>query len=121
MAENNTTASRDLICEGSTTSMSNFRCVLAIDAAAEIEELCKVLREATKEVDGTGLVVRGFSARIEELSKVIMGALGDESEETGELAYRLRLEQEESPRLEGDNSLEIQAIAEHVRSDGVTA
>lgn len=44
MAENNVTASKDLVREGNTTSLSNLRCGVAIDAAAEIEELCKVLR-----------------------------------------------------------------------------
>lgn len=90
MASNNGT--KDLVCEGSTTTMSNFRCGLAIDAAAEVEQLCKAMREATKDVDGVDLLVRGLAARISELSTIIMGALGDESEKAEELAYRLRLD-----------------------------
>ncbi len=95
MAENNVTASKDLVREGNTTSLSNLRCGVAIDAAAEIEELCKVLRDASKDYDSIDRIVRGISARMEDLSHIVMSALGDELEKTDELAYRLRLEREE--------------------------
>lgn len=97
MAENNTTLSQDLVCEGSTTSMSNYRCTIAIDAAAEIQALSKTVRMiCNANLDDENMAIRGISSRVDELSSIIMGALGEAVEKTTELAYRLRLEHDEA-------------------------
>lgn len=95
MAENNTTASQDLTCDGITTSMSNSRCALAIEAAEEIETLCEVLTlQTTNNCDVKSPLARLLSARISDLSTIVMAALGDPAEKTEEIAFRLRFDRE---------------------------
>jgi hypothetical protein len=89
MAEKNTSATKDLIDDGKNLTIGKNRSEIAITAAAEIEELCSVMRTATKEYDAVDLTIRGLSMRVQDLSTIIMGALCDDAEETQELAYRL--------------------------------
>lgn len=95
MAENSI-APKDLIDDGKNLTIGKNRSEIAISAAAEIEELCSMLREATKEYDAVDLTVRGLSMRVQDLSTIIMGALCDDAEETQALFYRLSGE-----RMEG--------------------
>lgn len=95
MAENNTNASQDLTVEGSTTIMSNSRRDLAVEAAENIDTLCGVLTlQTVNDCEVAALLARVLSARMAELSRIIMRALCDPAEKTGELAYELRLKRE---------------------------
>ena len=89
MAEKNTSASQDLIDDGTNVTISKQRNEVAITAAAEIEELCNLMRTATKDYDVVDHTIRGLSLRVQDLSSIIMGALCDGVETTQELAYRL--------------------------------
>ena len=89
MADTNTSAPKDLIDDGKNVTLSKDRSEIALTAAAEIEELCNLMRMATKDHDGVDLAIRGLSLRAESLSTIIMGALCDAAETTQELAYRL--------------------------------
>lgn len=83
--EDSTNRAADLRDGADETVIGYTRKMLAIGAACEIEHLCQVLRgEEGKE--GAYLVVRGLSARIEDLSRAIMTALGDGVVTTSELA-----------------------------------
>lgn len=99
MAEKNTSASKDLIDDGTNVTLSKQRNEVAITAAAEIEELCNLMRMATKDYDVVEHAIRGLSLRAKDLSHIIMGALCDDAEKTQELAYRLTGE-----RVEGVQS-----------------
>ncbi|WP_305072813.1 hypothetical protein [Propionivibrio sp.] len=96
MTEMDTNATKDLIDDGTNVTIGKNRSQIAIDAAAEIEELCSVMRAITKKYDGVDFPIRGLSLRVQDLSAIIMGALCDDREDTRELAYRLTGE-----RLEG--------------------
>ena len=96
MADKNTSASQELIDNGATITINKDRSELAIIAAAEIEALCGVLRAATKDCCGIDYTVRGLSARIEDLSIIVMGALGDENDTTKDLTRRLMRERGET-------------------------
>ena len=79
-------------------TISKNRQMLALEATWEIEQLCKMLRTCVQPNERMEeFVVRGLSARIDGLSKIIMGALCDASETTSDLAFRLRLKREEEP------------------------
>ena len=92
MAEKNTSTSEDLIDDGNAVTISKQRNELAITAAAEIEELCNLMRLATKDYDVVEYAIRGLSLRVQDLSTIIMGALCDPDEKTKDLAFRLRRE-----------------------------
>lgn len=94
MAESNTTVSMDLVSENGTTRISEYRCVIAIESATEIEDLCKTLRSVTK-TNNEVFAIRGITARMQELSRIIMSALCDDSEPTENLAFSLRRERNE--------------------------
>ena len=96
MAENNGTAPQDLIDDGKKVTISKSRSEIAITAAAEIEELCNLMRVASKDCDDVDVAIRGLSMRVQNLSTIIMGALCDDAEDTQELSYRLTGE-----RMEG--------------------
>lgn len=72
-------------------ALSVERRLVALECTWEIEVLCKQLRiVVTPNEDQEHLVVRGISARIEDLARIVMSALGDELETTTDLAARLR-------------------------------
>ena len=97
MSENNTTASRDLTVEGSTTIMSNSRRDLAVEAAENIDTLCGVLTlQTVNDCEVHALLARVLSARMAKLSQIIMRALCDPVEKTEELAYELRPKREDA-------------------------
>ena len=96
MAEKNTSATKDLIDDGKKVTISKNRSEIAITAAVEIGELCKLMRTTTHDYDVVDSVIRGLSMRVQDLSAIIMGALCDDAEETQELAYRLTGERGEA-------------------------
>ncbi len=96
MAEKNTNAPQDLIDDGKKVTIGKDRSEIAITAAVEIEELCKLMRTTTHDYDVVDSVIRGLSMRVQDLSAIIMGALCDDAEETQELAYRLTGERGEA-------------------------
>lgn len=96
MAEKNTSAPKDLIDDGTNLTIGKNRSEIAITAAAEIEELCNLMRVASKDCDDVDVAIRGLSMRVQNLSTIIMGALCDDAEETQELAYRLTGERGEA-------------------------
>lgn len=77
------------------TAISRERLSIALEANAEIEQLCKVLRGCAKQ-SAEGLAIRGLSVRIEQLSRICMGALSDEAHAISDLALSLRVEDEEA-------------------------
>ena len=99
MAENNGTAPQDLIDDGKKVTISKNRSEIAITAAVEIEELCKLMRTTTHDYDVVDSVIRGLSMRVQDLSAIIMGALCDDAEETHELSYRLTGERMEGAQV----------------------
>lgn len=92
----NSPASTDLVIDEEKATLSGARHLVALEATWEIGKLCHVLRTVV-EIDESMefYAVRGLSARIEDLSNVIMGALGDEVDSTKDLAFKLRREREE--------------------------
>lgn len=91
-------ATRDFTENENGLTISRNRQMLALEATWEMEQLCKMLRTCVQPNEQTeGFAVRGLSARINELNKIIMDALGDASETTSDLAFRLRLKREEEP------------------------
>lgn len=103
MAEKITSAPNDLIDDGTNVTISKDRSMVAIDAAAELEELCNLMRMATKDCDGVDLAIRGLSLRAKGLSSIIMSALCDAAETTQELTYRLT----------GEHTEPVAALARH--------
>lgn len=95
-ADTNTSAHKDLIDDGKSITIGRDRSRVAIDAAAEIEELCSLMRTASKDYDGVDLAIRGLSLRVQDLTSIIVGALSDAVETTPELSYRLTGERGEA-------------------------
>lgn len=91
-------ADEDFIETKTGLHISRPRQMVALEATWEIDRLCALLRTCVQPNDRMEeYVVRALSARIEELGRIIMDALGDRAETTRELAYRLRLKREEEP------------------------
>lgn len=81
----------ELIETKTEVTMSRERQLVALSATWEIAELTRVLREAMPQHDDQShFMVRGISARIEDLNSAIMSALGEPDMKT----ERLRAEVE---------------------------
>lgn len=72
-------------------TMSKPRRMAALSASWEIEKLCQVMRNSAGD-EGADLIVRGMSARIEDLSHVIMSALTEDHCTTQDLTYQVTRE-----------------------------
>ena len=82
---------RDLHESTNEVSMSKRRQHVALDASWEIAAISDALRKVvTPKDDQEYLVVRGFSMRLQQLSEVIMAAIGDEAQPTQELVDQVR-------------------------------
>lgn len=88
MAENDTSTTPDLVETDDLVTISTVRRNLAIDAAAEIEQLCTMIKVAMKD-DADNIGVSGVVSRIKFLSVKVIGAIGDTMESTNKIAAEL--------------------------------
>jgi hypothetical protein len=78
----------DLIIDGGMVTMSGARHNVALNASWEIDALCCAMLDVMKPEDfHQELLVRAFSARIQDLATAIMSALHDEAHETRLIFY----------------------------------
>ena len=79
-------------------TLSKNRQLVALEAAHEIQALCQTLRGAvTPNENQEHLVVRGLTARVNDLACALMSALSDEVETTAEIARVVGCQLEEEP------------------------
>ena len=90
MAENDSTDTLDLIQNDNQVILSKLRAAAAQEAAWEIERLCVALRKVVTDDDDI-LIVRGISKRIQDMSGVVISAMGDEIATTDGLLRQVRL------------------------------
>jgi hypothetical protein len=82
-----TGTNQDLREEGDDIVMSMARRDIALEATWEIDRLCRMLRETfTSENFDESLLLRGLSARIEDLNISVMSAIEDRFCSTSSLA-----------------------------------
>lgn len=60
----NSIAPKDLIDDGKNLTIGKDRSEVAIEAAVEIEQLCNLMRLATKDYDVVESSIRGLSMRV---------------------------------------------------------
>lgn len=95
MAKRDTTAGLELDVSEDSVAMNKRRRDIAFEAVAEIDKLASVLRGSVPLDDNnTFYAVRGITARMQQLSSVIMSALDDEAEDTPHLWAEVNIKHE---------------------------